>query len=83
LKIRGIAEGTAAGTNWAANLVVSLTFLSLVEALGPSWTFWLYGVLAIGSLLFSYFVVPETKGRTLEEIEQTLRSRRGCSLQRQ
>jgi hypothetical protein len=83
LKIRGIAEGTAAGTNWAANLVVSLTFLSLVQALGPSWTFWLYGLLAIGSLLFSYFVVPETKGRTLEDIEQTLRSQRGFSLQRQ
>jgi hypothetical protein len=63
--------------------VVSLTFLSLVQALGPSWTFWLYGMLAIGSLLFSYFVVPETKGRTLEDIEQTLRSQRGFSLQRQ
>jgi sugar porter (SP) family MFS transporter len=83
LKIRGIAEGTAAGTNWAANLLVSLTFLSLVQALGPSWTFWLYGLLATGSLLFSYFVVPETKGRTLEEIEQTLRSKRSSSLQRQ
>jgi len=55
----------------------------LVQALGPSWTFWLYGMLAIGSLLFSYFVVPETKGRTLEEIEQTLRSKRSSSLQRQ
>ena len=83
LKIRGIAEGTAAGTNWAANLLVSLTFLSLVQALGPSWTFWLYGLLATGSLLFSYFMVPETKGRTLEEIEQTLRSKRSLSLQRQ
>jgi SP family galactose:H+ symporter-like MFS transporter len=83
LKIRGIAEGTAAGTNWAANLLASLTFLSLVQALGPSWTFWLYGLLTIGSPLFSYFMVPETKGRTLEEIEQTLRSKRGLSLQRQ
>jgi sugar porter (SP) family MFS transporter len=83
LKIRGIAEGTAAGTNWAANLLVSLTFLSLVHALGPSWTFWLYGLLAIGSLLFSYFVVPETKGRTLEEIEQTLRAKRSSSFRRQ
>jgi MFS transporter, SP family, galactose:H+ symporter len=77
LRVRGIAEGTAAGTNWAANLLVSLTFLSLVQALGPSWTFWLYGLLAIGSLVFSYSLVPETKGRTLEEIEQTWRSRLG------
>ena len=83
LRIRGIAEGTAAGTNWAANLLVSLTFLSLVQALGPSWTFWLYGLLAIGSFVFSCSQVPETKGRILEEIEQTWRSMRSSSLQQQ
>jgi len=69
LKIRGLAVGIAAGTNWLANFAVSLTFLSLLKLLGPSRTFWLYGVLAIGSWLFSYFLVPETKGRSLEEIE--------------
>ncbi|MFY9852568.1 MAG: sugar porter family MFS transporter, partial [Terracidiphilus sp.] len=66
LKIRGLAAGIAAGTNWAANFAVSLTFLSLLKLLGPSATFWLYGVLAIGSWLFSYYLVPETKGRSLE-----------------
>ena len=76
LKIRGIAEGTAAGTNWAANLLVSITFLSLVQALGPSWTFWLYGLLAIASFVFAYALVPETKGRTLEEIEKSWRFKR-------
>ena len=76
LKIRGLAEGTAAGGNWIFNLVVSITFLSLVERLGPSWTFWLYGVLAVAALLFSYYLVPETKGRTLEEIEQSWHARR-------
>lgn len=70
LNIRGLAEGTAAAANWAANLLVSITFLSLVEALGPSKTFWLYGALAIASWLFSYYLVPETKGKTLEEIER-------------
>jgi sugar porter (SP) family MFS transporter len=69
LKIRGLAAGIAAGTNWLANFAVSLTFLSLLKLLGPSLTFWLYGVLATGSWLFSYFLVPETKGRSLEEIE--------------
>jgi hypothetical protein len=44
--------------------------------MGPSWTFWLYGLLAIASLAFSYYLVPETKGRTLEEIEESWRSRR-------
>jgi SP family galactose:H+ symporter-like MFS transporter len=75
LRIRGLAEGTAAASNWAANLLVSLTFLTLVLALGPARTFWLYGLLAIASWIFSYYLVPETKGRTLEEIEQSLTSR--------
>lgn len=77
LQIRGEAEGTAAATNWIANLVVSMTFLTLVEVIGPSRTFWLYGLLAVAAWFFSYYLVPETKGRTLEEIEQSWRSRRG------
>jgi len=69
LKVRGSAEGTAASSNWVANFVVSLTFLTLIEKFGPTRTFWLYGVLAIAAWIFSYKLVPETKGRTLEEIE--------------
>jgi sugar porter (SP) family MFS transporter len=76
LKIRGLAQGTAAGTNWAFNLLVSITFLSLLQVLGTSKTFWLYGALAIGSWFFSYYLVPETKNRTLEEIEEGWRARR-------
>jgi len=71
LQIRGQAEGTAAATNWIFNLIVSITFLTLVELMGAAHTFWLYGALAIASWLFSYYMVPETKGRTLEEIERS------------
>ena len=73
LKVRGIAEGTAAGMNWAFNFLVSLTFLTLIQILGSSWTFWLYAALAVASWFFSYSLVPETKGRTLEEIEHSFR----------
>ncbi len=73
LKIRGQAEGIAAGTNWIFNLLVSITFLTLVELMGPSWTFWLYGLLAIAAFIFCYYLVPETKGRSLEEIEESWR----------
>jgi len=72
LKIRGLAEGTAAASNWAANLLVSLTFLTLVQALGPSRTFWLYALFGVAAWIFCYYLVPETKGRTLEEIERSL-----------
>ena len=76
LKIRGATEGIAAGTNWAANFLVALTFLTLVQTFGPSQTFWLYGVLAVAAWIFSYYLVPETKGRTLEEIENSWRLKR-------
>lgn len=73
LRIRGGAEGMAAGANWAANFVVSLTFLTLVQAAGPTRTFWLYAILAVAAWIFSFYLVPETKGRTLEEIENSWR----------
>jgi membrane associated rhomboid family serine protease len=56
--------------NWGFNLLVAFTFLVLLEALGASYTFWLYAVVSVASLLFSYRFVPETKGRTLEEINE-------------
>ena len=69
LKVRSSTEGVAATFNWGSNLLVSLTFLTLLQLIGATRTFWLYGVFAIGAWLFSYYLVPETKGRTLEEIE--------------
>jgi len=75
LRIRGLAEGTAATFNWGSNLIVSLTFLTLVERLGASSTFLLYASFSVMSWLFAYYLVPETKGRTLEEIEAFWRAR--------
>ncbi len=69
LKIRGLAEGMAATFNWGSNLAVSLTFLTLLEKLGASSTFLLYAFASVASWFFAYYLVPETKGRTLEEIE--------------
>jgi hypothetical protein len=48
---------------------VSLTFLTLVEKLGASSTFFLYGLASVARGSFAYYFVPETKGRTLEQIE--------------
>ena len=76
LKIRSSSEGLAAAFNWGSNLLVSLTFLTLLQMIGAARTFWLYGLFAIAAWIFSYFRVPETKGRTLEEIEEFWRARR-------
>jgi hypothetical protein len=74
LKIRSSAEGLAAAFNWGSNLLVSLTFLTLLQMMGPTSTFWLYGLFAVAAWIFSYRQVPETKGKTLEEIEEFWRA---------
>ena len=70
LKIRSSSEGLAATFNWGSNLLVTLTFLTLVQGIGASRTFFLYALFAVAAWIFSYHYVPETKGRTLEEIER-------------
>jgi sugar porter (SP) family MFS transporter len=74
LKVRGTAMSAVTVTNWALNLVVAVTFLTLVGVLGHAGTFWLYGVIAIGAWVFIYLLVPETKGKTLEQVEEHWRS---------
>ena len=69
LKNRGVAMSAVTVTNWALNLLVAVTFLSLVGVLGHAGTFWLYGAVAIAAWVFFYRLVPETKGKTLEQIE--------------
>ncbi len=62
-----MSVGTAA--NWGSNVIVALSFLTLTQVVGKGATFWLYGAISIGAWLFAYFLVPETKGRSLEQIE--------------
>jgi len=69
LRIRGLAMSLGTVANWSANLVVALSFLTLTQVLGKSATFWLYAVISIGAWLFAFFLVPETRGRSLEQIE--------------
>lgn len=75
LRIRGSAMGLCTICHWSANLLVSLTFPVLIAAIGEASTFWGYCVISIGAFIFVYFLMPETKGRTLEEIEQDLRAK--------
>jgi MFS transporter, SP family, galactose:H+ symporter len=76
LKIRGRAMGVATVSNWGSNMIVALTFLSLLEWLGHAWTFWVYALVGVAAWVFVYKLVPETKGKTLEEIEAGWRSRK-------
>jgi SP family galactose:H+ symporter-like MFS transporter len=69
LRIRGRAMSVGTVANWSANLIVALSFLSLTQFLGRAPTFWLYAVVSIGAWVFAFVLVPETRGRSLEDIE--------------
>jgi len=69
-RTRGRAMAVAVVALWGACYLVSQTFLVLVDHLGSATTFWCYGVLCVVAVLFVCFAVPETRGRSLEEIER-------------
>jgi SP family galactose:H+ symporter-like MFS transporter len=74
LKVRGLAMSIASEANWGSNLIVALTFLTLIQFIGRAGTFWFYAVIGAFAFVFAYLLVPETKGRTLEEIENHWRA---------
>lgn len=69
LQARGTAMSIATVANWGANFLITLVFLGLVNVLGQSGTFWLFAAIGIVAFLFTLRLVPETKGLTLEQIE--------------
>ncbi|GAA4495984.1 sugar porter family MFS transporter [Hymenobacter ginsengisoli] len=68
--VRGRAASLATVALWVACTLISFTFLSLVKAAGLAGAFGLYALLSALTFVFVWRAVPETKGRTLEEIEQ-------------
>ena len=70
-RIRGRAMAIATVTLWSACTVLTLTFLSLVNAIGAAGAFWLYAAICFFTFAFVWKAVPETKGKTLEEIERS------------
>jgi sugar porter (SP) family MFS transporter len=71
-RIRGAAMSVAVMSLWLACFILTYTFPLLNKALGASGTFWLYGGICVLGGLFVIKKLPETKGKTLEEIEQEL-----------
>lgn len=75
-RLRGRGASISSLCNWAANLAVSITFLTLIGVIGKPGTFWIYAFLGVLAFLFCWALVPETKGKTLEQIERYWRSGR-------
>jgi len=69
-RARGTASGAATLVNWGLAFVVTKFFASLQHAVGLDGSFWLFGIACLLAVVFTVRHVPETKGRSLEEIEQ-------------
>ena len=72
--IRGAAMSVAVTSLWIASFILTYTFPRLNRGVGPAGTFWIYVGICLAGFLFIRWRLPETKGQTLEEIEEALAS---------
>lgn len=73
LRLRGLGMGVCVFFNWTANFIVGLIFPVLMSSFGMTVTFGIFVVIGFFSMMFTYFFVPETKGKSLEQIEEEFR----------
>ncbi len=71
-RIRGAAVSIAVSALWIASFILTFTFPLILHAAGSAATFWLYAGICFAGFVFVWLRVPETRGRTLEDIEQRL-----------
>src|SRR5260370_42264640 len=72
--IRGAAMSVAVTSLWIARFILTYPFPLLNRGVGPAGTFWIYAGICLAGFLFIRWRLPETKGQTLEEIEEALAS---------
>ncbi|XP_040050597.1 solute carrier family 2, facilitated glucose transporter member 8 [Gasterosteus aculeatus] len=76
-KVRGVASAACVLTNWSMAFIVTKTFQDLMGLLTSAGTFWLFSSMCLLNVLFTVAFVPETKGKTLEQIEASFRGSSG------
>ncbi len=80
LGVRAAAMGLATVALWFANGIVSFAFPPLLAAVGVGWLFAGFAVICLGALMFTWKIVPETKGKSLEQIETEFRDTAGMPI---
>lgn len=70
--IRGRAMALTSSMNWGINLLISLTFLTVTDLIGLPWVCFIYTIMSLASLAFVVMFIPQTKGRSLEQISVEL-----------
>jgi len=75
-EVKAPASSLSTTFNWSLAFLVTKFFSNLVSGLGEAWAFWAFGLFTIITFFFCLLFVPETKGRTLDEVQQMFRSSR-------
>jgi SP family myo-inositol transporter-like MFS transporter 13 len=73
LRVRSLGSGIATSTNWSSNFIIGMTFLPMMNFLGPSITFALYAVVCMIGWFLIWKIYPETAGLELEDISELLK----------
>ena len=77
LKVKGVAMSIGSTMTWGMTYAVNVTYLPLSKALGNAGSFYFYAAVSAASGVWIYFYIFETKGKTLEEIQELLKGGRG------
>lgn len=72
LNVRSLGSGLATATNWGSNFIVGLTFLPMMEWMGPTWTFVAYAIVCAVGWVSVWAIYPEMSGLGLEEVKDLL-----------
>lgn len=77
VKVRGVASAVCVLTNWSMAFLITKTFQDMMNLMTSAGTFWLFASMCILNVIFTMAFIPETKGKTLEQIEATFRGTSG------
>lgn len=78
--VRGLATGIASSVNWLGNIVVAFFFPILMDSIGLSKIFFLFAAMCIFGFLFAKYMLYETKGKSLEEIDQEIEAKEKAAI---
>lgn len=71
---KGVASGVAVMLNWFLVFLVTKTYPALNLGLGADVTFWMFAIIMAAAVAFTYFFIPETKGKSFQEIQEELQN---------
>ena len=76
-KVRGVASGVAAQVNWLGAFIIMKFYVNMEDAMHPYGCYWFFAAVSLSAVVYVFIFLPETKGKTLEEVEALFANHRG------